>query len=289
MCDDVWKTTGQLVPAVFKQIAVYDTLKLIDAKIDFVFTYSLSDRDSTDGDDTRVLECGVYNENGSNFMMTFKIKLEHVLSARDNFRTYVNEIRKQIAQGSTEGINTYLIPIYLYAEREGDTKPPKYTRFSTFVKDDSLEYIHGLIETMLFSLNRYIFVNTFAWFNLNNNTSYHISTDINAPYITPKKVVNRQNLARIARSNKYLVICLDNPHNICLITNTARKNMYSDASNRLYSLSKYKFQVIGHYQHYWIGKGRKTRIKKWIDPYYKNDDYQFNVVKEYYQKNAPEA
>lgn len=291
---DVWQTTGEMIPAIFKQIAVYDKIKHNPKVEDLnaVFTYSLSDRESTDGEDERVLECGVFNHKDDDtyeFILTFKIKLQHVLSARDNFRKDINNIRMLLAKGNeSDSINTYVIPIYIYAETDNNDKP-KYVRFSNFVKNNDLIRIHTLLEIILWSLNRYITVNTFTWFNLNNRTTYYVSTNLKAPYSSPKKAINRQNFTRMVRSNKNLVIRLDTPHNICLVMNTTRKNMYSGTSGKLCSLSSYKFQVIGHYQHYWVGKGRKTRIKKWIDPYFKNDDYQFNVVKEYYQKNAPEA
>jgi len=292
---DVLKTTGEYIPSIFKDICVKDTCSLFRDKYNLYFTYSLSDRDDTEEEDERVLECGVYehdfDKDGTekfNFVMTYKIKLQHVFSARNNFRKNINQIREMLAHGDDKSrINTYVIPIYLCTERD-DPANYHYIRFSDYVLGDDSAYIHGLLEVMIISLTRYMFVNTFVWYNLNNRNSYHVSYDREVPYTTKKDVVSRQKLASKARSNKNLVICLDNAYNIDLVMNTRCKNMYSGASRKPCTISSYKFQVIGHYQHYWVGKGRRTRIKRWIDPYYKNVDEQFNIVKQYTKEDAPE-
>jgi hypothetical protein len=295
MAIDVLNNTGNFVPAVFKNIAVKDDIMISNNKYNdtpITFTYCLSDRnDDKNRDDERVLECGLYsykNDEYGHFMMTFKIKLEHILTAIDNFKNNIRYIKEHLIDESdsvlsTEEnnklINTYVIPIYIFTKRHRDSKP-KYVRFSDHVKNDNALYVLTLLEFINYSLERYVYVNTLAWYTLNHSTSYKISTDTKTIFGT-KKSVNRENLANIARKNKHIVVELDKAHNIPLVINTTRKNMYYGTSTKACSLSSYKFQVIGHYQHYWVGKGRKTRIKYWIDPYFKNKDKEFNVVKEY--------
>jgi hypothetical protein len=57
-------------------------------------------------------------------------------------------------------------------------------------------------------------------------------------------------------------------------------NMFAirDFSKRVY---EYKMQVRGHEQHYWVGSGpNKRRILRWVNPYYKNKDKPFKVIRE---------
>ena len=296
---DVLKETGNSVPTMLKDLAVKDIVEIgKDNLCPITFTYCLSNRNSTKGEDDRVLECGLYsykNDEQGHFMLTFKIKLEHILIAIDNFKNNIRYIQDHLEdvldpvlpiEENNKLINTYVIPVYIFTKRHRDSKP-KYIRFSNHVKNDNALYVLVLLKFMVYSLERYVFANTFIWYNLNNKKSYKVSTNTEVLFES-KRPVNRENLAHIARSNKYLVVCLDSVNNIPLVITTHRKNIYSGTSGKLYSLCAYKFQVIGHYQHYWIGKGRKTRIKKWIDPYYKNDDKQYNVVKEYI-KSGEEA
>ena len=296
MAKDVLNTSGKFVPAVFKNIAVKDDIKFISQPINdqrpytpITFTYCLSDRnDNKNGDDERVLECGLYtyeDEDPCHFMMTFKIKLEHVLTALDNFKNNIKYIKEHFAdmidspEDNNKLINTYVIPIYIFTKRRRDDIP-HYKRFSDHVKNDNVFYVQTLLEFIIYSLERYVYINTLSWYTLNRRTSYQISTDTKAIF-SSKKPVNRTNLARTARENKYIVVELDKAHNIPLVINTTRKNMYYGTSTKPCSLPAYKFQVIGHYQHYWVGKGRRTKIERWIEPYYKNADKEFNVVKEY--------
>ena len=288
----VLEATGDYIPAILKDLSVKDTCKIYNNKYNFLFTYSLSDRNNASEEDTRVLECGIYeytdnksiNNNtieNSKFILNYKIKLQHILSARNNFRNYINTIRMLLANKKDDKINTYVIPIYIFTYRD-NINNPKYIRFSDYVINDDLTYIHNLLELIIKSLNRYIFANTYIWYNLNNRNSYYITN-----HKVDKEIVNRSSLIDRAKTNKNIIIYLDSIYNIPLSINSHKKNIYSK-SGKLCSLSNYKFQVIGHYQHYWIGKGRKTRIKKWIDPYYKNEDKQFNIVKQYKEKELPE-
>ena len=297
MAKDVLNESGEFIPAVFKNIAVKDTVEIgKDNLCPITFTYCLSDRnDNEKGDDRRVLECGLYsykNDENGHFMMTFKIKLEHVLTALDNFKNNIKYIKEHLTEvdpseeENNKFINTYVIPIYIFTKRRKNDRP-HYKRFSDHVMNDNAFYVLTLLEFMVYSLERYVYINTLSWYTLNRRTSYQISTDTEAIY-SSKKPVNRTNLARTARENKYIVVDLDKAYNVPLVINTTRKNMYYGTSTKPCSLSAYKFQVIGHYQHYWVGKGRRTKIRYWIEPYYKNADKEFNVVKQYKKKAVEE-
>ena len=146
----VLEATGDYIPAILKDLSVKDACKIYNNKYNFLFTYSLSDKNTASEEDTRVLECGIYEYNDNNsinnntienskFILNYKIKLQHILSARNNFRNYINTIRMLLANKKDDKINTYVIPIYIFTYRD-NINNPKYIRFSDYVINDDLTY-----------------------------------------------------------------------------------------------------------------------------------------------------
>ena len=132
-------------------------------------------------------------------------------------------------------------------------------------------------------------MNTFVWCHLNSAADYRTMIYDGQDRLLNVQPLNIHKLAAKARSNQKLVVSLDFANKIDLTLHPRRKNMYIDASRQPARFCDYKFQVIGHYQHYWVGHGKnKTRVLKYIDPYYKNKDKEFKIIKEYQsEENAP--
>jgi len=277
--DAYLETTYESIPALFKDFMVKEPIYMSN-KVFYIYTFTIIDSTNNfDGEDNRVLECGIYDydsrsfanrgESGYTRILTFKIKLQHVWQARVNLKRNIN------ALNNNEIINKYVIPIYINTDSD---ESDIFTRFSDEYADDDMKMYRDILSIHN-ALERFIFANTYVWYNL--NTENRFNTTVKSYDKTEKKILTRSELMSEAKSDKKLIIRLDNGEKIDLVIHTNYKNMYSGTSRSLQRFCQYKYQVIGHYQHYWIGKGRKTRVLKWVEPYYKNKDKEFKIIKEY--------
>ena len=91
-----------------------------------------------------------------------------------------------------------------------------------------------------------------------------------------------------AYMDKKIRINLDRDYNIRLNVNPKRRNIYSHDNKVIRRLCDYKFQVCAHWHSYWYGSKNKPeerhKERKWVEAYYKNEDKEFNIVKERYKK-----
>ena len=283
---------GEPYPILFKDIAVIDKGLSNFGEFDSYWTYHVYDRTS-ETEDERVLECSLYTDTGTKWSngefirtlsrtITFKIKVQHIPQFFFNIsKDYINyKINKKI--------NKFVVPVYL-CPYVSDKKYIHFARFSEYYDKSDYDEIASALKYMMESIKLFIFMNTFVWCHLNSAADYRTMIYDGQDRLLNVQPLNIHKLAAKARSNKKLVVSLDFANKIDLTLHPRRKNMYIDASRQPARFCDYKFQVIGHYQHYWVGHGKnKTRVLKYIDPYYKNKDKEFKIIKEYQsEENAP--
>ena len=93
-----------------------------------------------------------------------------------------------------------------------------------------------------------------------------------------------------AYMDKKIRINLDRDYDIKLNINPKRRNIYSHNNKIIRRLCDYKFQVCAHWHSYWYGPKNKPKERhkerKWVEAYYKNEDNEFNIIKEKYKEKG---
>ena len=93
-----------------------------------------------------------------------------------------------------------------------------------------------------------------------------------------------------AYMDKKIRINLERDYNVNLNINPKRKIIYSHDNKVIRRLCDYKFQVHAHWHSYWYGPKNKPeerhKEKRWIEAYYKNEDKEFNIIKERYKEKV---
>lgn len=241
--------------------------------------YRISDWNQEDKDneiDSRTLTVDQYTYSRKSkkyvFDISLRFKLEHLYKI-------INDINNMYFDSATiDDINLYVLPIYEYNKYSiGD----RYKRISDIAKEqrwtskDLLEEFNSI----QCSLIRFLAMNYRLVYTVNkrlNVNVYEYSLDPRDESVIMKKDIDIISYLRKARSDKRIKIDISN---LEVNIDTRTPNVYVGTKPR--KLCDYKYQVSGHWSHYWVGKkGNQTRIKKWIEPYFKNPDKEFRVIKE---------
>lgn len=231
-----------------------------------------NEKDKEAGIDSRILSLDNYSykpaSNTFKFDTSFIVKIDHIPRLINDLKYVLDNYE------SIEDINLYVIPVYEYNNVSSDKyRSYKYERISDL--HDIQKWTRKRTETelqyLLNALVRFAALN-FKLVDYALGNKEVIITESGSGKET-KSNINKY--FRKAKSDKKVIMKLPG---IKVLLDPSKSNVFVGTTAR--SICDYKFQVAGHYQHYWVGKkGNQTKIMKWVNPYFKNPDKEFKVIK----------
>ena len=244
--------------------------------------------------DDRLLAISVYTSQGDNVELEgcWQVFASHVAFIFMDIISKNNNL-------DTEGLDK-CIPMYFYQYIKGDDIKEAYKKYSHEDLKNSLlqaakPYLNSksdlyLIEAVrefydFFSqaLTRFV---AFNYYMLNKvEEEQEVSMD---DFKTSGTIV--ECVKAKAYMDKKIRINLDRDYDIKLNINPKRRNIYSHNNKIIRRLCDYKFQVCAHWHSYWYGPKNKPeerhKERKWVEAYYKNEDKEFNIIKERYKEKG---
>lgn len=207
---------------------------------------------------------------------SYKVKVEHIYQLiLDIDRITGNYLNNKISD-----INLDVLPIYAVINENVYTHYDNYKRISK-IDFKNIKYIISVLNDLLVSLMLFYGINyhivetidnaEYKEISVSNEYAHSIIKDENM--VTPQIVPANSDVIRIIKLNMPDYGCVKIRHNTKNVRN----------SNIVRKMCDYKFQVEGHFHNYWIGsekKGTRQLITKWVEPYYKNKDKPFKIIKE---------
>jgi hypothetical protein len=285
---------------MFKDCVLIDKM---DKNISLYYFFSISDWNRNDkevGIDSRTLTMSIYtyyNPYDESYdgidlpdrrfahEVTYRIKLEHSFQMYINFDGYlrykINRIYT-IDDINRDSINLFIEPVYINRE---DSK--KFVRISDYyygkrhdkVQDLRLDFIH-----IRDALARFLFLQQFAYYNINNSKSLSIKTKSMSK---PKKIDNIRKYSKNTISNKFITINIDN---VLISIKPKRRNIYIDKEcKNIGPMHQYRYQVVGHERKQWKGSKKNNTWHQetiWIDSYYRCNNEEFSITKNYTNKEV---
>lgn len=254
------------------------------------WVYNISDWNPADKEnniETRNLTMFVYtyfkDTKTWKYDVGFRIKLDHLWQTIINLTSLIelNDIIHNLKAPITrEQINLYTWPVYIHyrnLEHPIDHNV-QFVRLSDAYYEGKRNFPDDLareFEWMNSGFCRFIVIQQYLYYNINTNKSFTIIDGDRT-----KNVKNIRTFFRKAIGDKKIVINMDNCN---AHIHPKKRNVYTNRECTVVrTLPQYRFQVVGHYQHYWCGpKGNQIRKRKWKDAYYKNDNEDYELIKEY--------
>ena len=179
----------------------------------------------------------------------FLVKSEHI------YQLFANLNRVQ----DLSVYDSHIVPMYLI---DGF----KYVRYSDYIFENHItpKFRDLILQFLLSALGRIIAFNSLCCVK-DDETIEKTKCDnviVNVNYF-------------IADSDKYQYIKLGNKKSV----GTKSKNGLRQVDR---NICKRKYQVRGHWHKYWVGKRGEQHLEvKWIEPYYRNKDEQYSLIRHY--------
>lgn len=215
---------------------------------------------------------------------TYLVKSEHIYQLVLDLSRQIEEVDNLIDSGHAndlvnfDELNLYVLPIYIL-----DAKTDEYLRISNFCYENyTFDEYYYVISDLYDALKIYVATNFHMLDLYNSNQKV---TVYNSRKQTFSKVTFKA-YASTATENKkvYSYVEQNMPDtyspSIEISIDPEAKNVL--AGNMIpRKLCDYRFSVRGHYTHVWKGKkGNQHREKIWVEPYEKNKDKPWKIIKE---------
>lgn len=252
-------------------------------------------------DTIRYKDTGVVHKNLVLSATTFAAHKE------DNFRNLERYLNVDISDLSK--YKMYEIPIYLIPGIPNIDRyeyESEYRRYNDLIEDPTFKYQRfsdvwkinapiqekrAMIEVLVDAFRRFISLNFYLLKVLVENEVVIIK-DTNRDN---EEIRMESDMDRIIRNcenrncykesheikDKHVVIELSEL-TMRMNINYINKNLVDDKKTRKQiRKQRYKYQVKGHFHHYWVGHGLDKHLEaKWIDPYFRNKDMPAKIIKE---------
>lgn len=216
----------------------------------------------------------------------FLVKTEHIYQLLQDINRYMTFVEGELIgkedlgnqYAIDEEINLYLLPIYIYSK-----KLDKYTRISDYIYGKrTYATLSDILVDLYESLKLFASVNFYMldMYNSNDRVTVYNTNTRRFSNLTFKAY------SAVATNNKKVYAYIDKkmPNNY---SPSLEININSDRSNILAGtdiprkLCDYRYTVRGHKSHRWVGKKGNQHLEEiWIDPYEKNKDKAWKIIKE---------
>jgi hypothetical protein len=252
-----------------------------------IYHYSLSGWDimsKNKGIDDRTLTIAMYDfADSARLTYKFIVKTEHIYQLIKDLKdtsdyVYYELVLKEdkLTLANDQLVNLYVLPIYLMNNGE-------YERISDFAYGEiDCENLMYFLDDIRDALKVFAATNYYMLDMYNSNDKVAVYN---------KRTRRFSNMTFKAYSstatNDKKLYCYLKEKNPNRYTPSVEIEIDTDRSNILAGtdiprkLCEHRFSVRGHWSHRWIGKrGNQRLVPVWIDPYEKNKDKPFKIIKE---------
>ena len=262
-----------------------------DLDIEKINRYSLSSwnaKSKHKGIDDRTLSIDLLKYNTVKNKMSrydlYIVKTEHIYQLIKDLEDYLGYIAFDLIRDnnlrnckvSRNNINLFVLPIYIYDQN-------KFRRISDiFYNEYTYDDLHDAVGDLYLALKYFVSANYYMLEMYNNNdrvTVYNCKTR-RFSNMTFKAYTS------VATNNKKVYSYTDRnmpdkySPSVEISINTDRYNIFA-GTDIPRKLCDYRFTVRGHKSHRWVGKRGHQHLEEiWIDPYEKNKDKPFRIIKE---------
>lgn len=267
----------------FKEFVLREKLRGNPDKIKY-WHFKISDYgDKHKKFDDRILAISAYTSHGDNnveFQASWQILASHV-------SLIFTDILTNNKENNWLNENIPIFTLITVTNEDGKLQEYKYIKFEEFIDKYSnnlnSNYIDSWFEYFSQAITRFAALNYYML----NKVEEEQEVSMN-DFKTSGTMV--ECIKSKAYLDKKIRINLDRDYDIKLNIKPNRKNIYSHDNKIIRRLCDYKFQVCAHWHSYWYGPRNKPELRhkerRWVEAYYKNEDKEFNIIKERYKEKG---